>query len=219
MADNLGRRCPVSGHGTSLVDAFHLVREKAPGSESPVLFLCTTIQSCYGAAHSFATCREVWVEWVIIRKHRSRAVRGGAIASVDVFIIRMISPLSGERFPVSRGGRAGFFTVWQLSAGPASAANCVGLHSSATCGDQQAAVRLGFAYPRRNMSANCHRLGWGHRWQRDCARIGEVMKRAFRMPAGERIGAYDLSLRQALDARLRRFAGPRRGWPLARSGY
>ncbi|MDD2533452.1 MAG: tryptophan synthase subunit alpha [Eubacteriales bacterium] len=87
-------------HGTSIVDAFHLVRELRAETQKPILFLLyynTVVQM--GLDLFFATCRDVGVDGIIVPDlPLEEQDEVGPIAdSHDVIITRMVSPLSGPR--------------------------------------------------------------------------------------------------------------------------
>lgn len=105
-------------NGTSIVDAFHLVRELRTTSNKPILFLLyynTIVQM--GLDLFFATCREVGVDGVIIPDLPAEEQDEAApIASEhDVIITRMVSPLSGDRLhDLARTARGFLYCVAAL---------------------------------------------------------------------------------------------------------
>lgn len=98
-------------HGTSIVDAFNLVRDLRAESQKPIVFLLyynTVMQM--GLEMFFTTCREVGVDGVIIPDLPiEEQDEAGPIATAnDVIITRMVSPLSGGRLPALASGARGF---------------------------------------------------------------------------------------------------------------
>jgi len=97
--------------GTSIVDAFNLVRDLRKETQKPILFLLyynTVVQM--GLEMFFATCREVGVDGVIIPDlPLEEQDEAGPVADADdVIITRMVSPLSGDRLPSLTSGARGF---------------------------------------------------------------------------------------------------------------
>lgn len=89
-------------NGTSIVDAFHMVRELRQVTAKPILFLLyynTIVQM--GLDLFFATCREVGLDGVIIPDLPVEEQDEAApfANAQDIIITRMVSPLSGERLP------------------------------------------------------------------------------------------------------------------------
>jgi len=105
-------------NGTSIVDAFHMVREIRTETEKPILFLLyynTIVQM--GLDLFFATCHEVGVDGVIIPDLPVEEQDEAApVADAhDVIITRMVSPLSGERLQdLSRNARGFLYCVAAL---------------------------------------------------------------------------------------------------------
>lgn len=97
--------------GTSIVDAFNLVRELRVDTQKPILFLLyynTIVQM--GLEMFFATCHEVGVDGIIVpdlpveEQDEAAPIADAA----NVIITRMVSPLSGERLAVLASGARGF---------------------------------------------------------------------------------------------------------------
>lgn len=105
-------------NGTSIVDAFHMVRELRTETDKPILFLLyynTIVQM--GLDMFFATCAEVGVDGVIIPDLPVEEQDEAApIAEAhDVIITRMVSPLSAERLPdLARDARGFLYCVAAL---------------------------------------------------------------------------------------------------------
>ncbi len=195
-------------NGTSLVDAFQLVRELRRESEKPILFLLyynTILQM--GLRHFFATCREVGVDGVIIPDLPVEEQDEAApiAEAFDVIIIRMISPLSGERFPVlTRGARGFLYCVAalgvtgerrELASGLQQFRQTLRAISKLPC-----ALGFGISTPEqvRELATDWDGVIVGSAIVR---RIGEGYEEGLSVSQlAERIGAYVLSLRQALDA-------------------
>ncbi len=97
--------------GTSIVDAFNLVRELRAETQKPILFLLyynTVVQM--GLEMFFATCREVGVDGIIVPDLpvEEQDEAGPIAAAANVIITRMASPLSGERLTELASGARGF---------------------------------------------------------------------------------------------------------------
>ncbi len=105
-------------NGTSIVDAFHMVRELRQVTDKPILFLLyynTIVQM--GLDLFFSTCREVGVDGVIIPDLpvEEQDEAAPVAAAHDVIITRMVSPLSGERLQdLTRDARGFLYCVAAL---------------------------------------------------------------------------------------------------------
>lgn len=194
-------------HGTTLSDALGLVRDLRRDYDKPILLLLyfNTIMQM-GVNAFFTICRQVGVDGVIIPDLplEEQDEAAPAATAQNVIIIRMVSPLSGDRLPALTHGARGFLycvAALGVTGERSELSTDLNRFEQALCAVSATPRALGFGISTpeqvRALAAHWDAVIVGSAIVR---RIGEGAEQArSAVDQAIRIGQYIASLRTALD--------------------